>query len=125
MPRTGTPKEQARENIDRQLEAAGWHVQDRVGMNLGAGVGVVVREFTLDTGEADYLLFVNREACGVIEAKPEDFEPRARKMVRQTGEPDARFAESAKLEEETGKNLKESGYQASEQQTDNRLRGEA
>jgi type I restriction enzyme, R subunit len=40
-------------------------------MDLGAGPGVVVREFTLDTGEADYVLFVDREACGVIEAKPD------------------------------------------------------
>jgi type I restriction enzyme R subunit len=46
-------------------------VQDRVAVDLGAGVGVAVREFTLDTGVADYLLFINREACGVIEAKSE------------------------------------------------------
>jgi type I restriction enzyme R subunit len=30
-----------------------------------------VREFPLDTGSADYLLFVDRRAVGVIEAKPE------------------------------------------------------
>jgi type I restriction enzyme R subunit len=42
-----------------------------VAVDLGAGVGVAVREFALDTGVADYLLFVNREACGVIEAKSE------------------------------------------------------
>ncbi len=40
-------------------------------VNLGAGLGVAVREFTLATGEADYALFVDRQACGVIEAKPD------------------------------------------------------
>lgn len=40
-------------------------------MNLGAGLGVAVREYPLSTGPCDYLLFVDRKACGVIEAKPE------------------------------------------------------
>ncbi len=65
------PEAAAREKIDEQLEAAGWVVQDRLAVDLGAGVGVAVREFALDTGVADYLLFINREACGVIEAKSE------------------------------------------------------
>jgi type I restriction enzyme R subunit len=30
-----------------------------------------VREFPLPAGPCDYLLFVDRKACGVIEAKPE------------------------------------------------------
>jgi len=38
---------------------------------LGAGLGVAVREFSLPGGPADYLLFIDRKACGVIEAKPE------------------------------------------------------
>ena len=65
------PEERAREKIDEKLAAAGWVVQDRLAMDLGAGPGVVVREFTLDTGEADYVLFVGRKACGIIEAKPD------------------------------------------------------
>lgn len=40
-------------------------------MSLGAGIGVAVREYPLATGLCDYLLFVDRMACGVIEAKPE------------------------------------------------------
>ena len=40
-------------------------------MNLYAGRGVAVREFPLATGDADYLLFVDRKAVGVVEAKPE------------------------------------------------------
>ena len=66
-----TPEELARINIDRQLEACGWIVQSRAEMNLYAARGVAVREFPLSTGEADYLLFVDRKAVGVVEAKPE------------------------------------------------------
>jgi type I restriction enzyme R subunit len=66
-----TPESLARENIDAQLTACGWMVQDRARMNLYAGRGVAVREFPLQTGFADYLLFVDKKAVGVIEAKAE------------------------------------------------------
>jgi len=66
-----TPEAKARENIDAQLRACGWVIQNRDEMNLYAGQGVAVREFPLDTGYADYLLFVDRKAVGVIEAKKE------------------------------------------------------
>jgi type I restriction enzyme R subunit len=39
-------------------------------MNLGAGIGVAVREFPTGSGPVDYALFVGRDLCGVIEAKP-------------------------------------------------------
>ena len=64
------PEEQARETIDALLTVAGWSVQDRDRINLGAAAGVAVREFQLATGAADYLLFVDRKAVGVVEAKP-------------------------------------------------------
>ena len=48
-----TPEELARENIDQQLTACGWTVQSRNAMNLYASRGVAVREFPLETGEAD------------------------------------------------------------------------
>jgi type I restriction enzyme R subunit len=66
-----TPEEQARKNIDTLLESAGWIIQDVRQINLGASLGVAVREFPLTTGKADYLLFVDRKAVGVIEAKAE------------------------------------------------------
>src|SRR5512142_2677968 len=66
-----TPEELARQNIDKQLVACGWIVQSRNEMNLFAGRGVAVREFPLEKGEADYLLFVDRKAVGVVEAKHE------------------------------------------------------
>ncbi len=65
------PEAKARQNIDAQLNACGWVVQDRGAMNLYAGRGVAVREFPLETGYADYLLFVDRKAAGVLEAKAE------------------------------------------------------
>ena len=60
------PEEVARQQIDEMLMAAGWIVQDRQQLNLGAGLGVAIREFSLRTGAADYFLMVNREAVGVV-----------------------------------------------------------
>ena len=64
-----TPEAKARIEIDTRLAQAGWLVQDMKQLNLGAGLGVAVREYPTDTGPADYVLFLNREAVGVIEAK--------------------------------------------------------
>jgi type I restriction enzyme R subunit len=65
------PEEKARQNIDRLLEMAGWKLEDKDQSNLGASLGVAVRDFPLSSGTADYLLFVDRKAVGVVEAKPE------------------------------------------------------
>ena len=70
-PQRLTPEQEARANIDRQLDAAGWIVQDHKAMNLGAGFGMAVREFPLETGPVDYLLYAGGKVIGVIEAKPE------------------------------------------------------
>src|SRR5258707_6643107 len=59
----------ARVIIDEKLRQAGWLVQDLAGVNIPAKGGVAVREFPLSTGEADYLLVVDGEAVGIIEAK--------------------------------------------------------
>ncbi len=65
------PEASARESIDEALEAAGWHVQDFEKINLTAGRGIAVREFPLERGHghADYLLYVDGRAVGVVEAK--------------------------------------------------------
>ena len=65
-----TPEQKARQQIDRQLEQAGWIVQDYRQMNISAGLGVAVREFPLTTGDADYILYADAKAIGVVEAKP-------------------------------------------------------
>ena len=67
-----TPEATARQQIDERLAQAGWVVQDMKQLNLGASLGVAVREFPTDTGPADYVLFVDREAVGVIEAKRDE-----------------------------------------------------
>ena len=64
-----TPEQQARAHIDRMLAQAGWAVQAYKRMSLRAARGVAVCEFHLDTGIADYLLFVDHRPIGVIEAK--------------------------------------------------------
>lgn len=66
-----TPEQSARKNIDAALERAGWAVQDTSTANLYASRGVALREFSLKPGhgEADYLLFVDAKAAGVVEAK--------------------------------------------------------
>jgi type I restriction enzyme, R subunit len=66
-----TPEQLARQRIDQLLQAAGWVVQDLRAFNLGAGMGVAIREFQTSSGPADYVLFVDRKAVGIIEAKPE------------------------------------------------------
>ena len=67
-----TPEIKAREQIDHKLAQAGWLVQDYKQLNLGAALGVAVREYPTDSGPADYVLFVQREAVGIIEAKRDE-----------------------------------------------------
>ena len=68
-----TPEQKARQQIDRQLEQAGWTVQNFRDMNISDGLGIAVREFPLKGGHADYLLYADCKALGVIEAKPEGY----------------------------------------------------
>jgi type I restriction enzyme R subunit len=67
------PEQQARIAIDKLLAAAGWSVCDASQANIHASRGVAIREFPLKSGHgyADYLLYVDGKAAGVIEAKPE------------------------------------------------------
>ena len=84
-----TPEAQARQHIDAKLAAAGWLVQDLKQFNLGAGLGVAVREYPTDTGPADYVLFIDRVPVGVIEAKPDNT------ILTFVEEQTARYASSA------------------------------
>jgi type I restriction enzyme R subunit len=66
-----SPEDQARENIDRMLADAGWEVRNISDANISASRGLAIRNFPLKTGHgfADYLLYVNGNAAGVVEAK--------------------------------------------------------
>lgn len=68
---TGEPEDRARSNIDRLLTDSGWIIQNRDGINIEAGRGIAIREFVLAPGHgfADYLLYVDGCAAGVVEAK--------------------------------------------------------
>jgi type I restriction enzyme R subunit len=69
---TTEPEQLARHRIDQLLESAGWKVQDYKNLNLGEGLGVAVREFPIKSLKStDYLLFIERKAAGVLEAKPQ------------------------------------------------------
>jgi type I restriction enzyme R subunit len=67
-----SPEEKARLAIDRKLEDAGWKIVDR--KNYSPSISAVAIEEGLLKGnkEADYLLFLNGKAIGVLEAKKED-----------------------------------------------------
>ena len=67
-----TPEAEARQTIDSMLEASGWQIQNYAERATDTSLGVAVREFQLqDDQSADYLLFVNEVAVGIIEAKKE------------------------------------------------------
>lgn len=66
----GNPKQDARGEIDQLLVQADWHVCDIDQAHITAYRGVAIREFPLSGhGFADYLLYIDGRAAGVIEAK--------------------------------------------------------
>src|SRR6056297_1483168 len=68
-----SPEQLARDQIDDRLRKSGWHVQDKDALDFNAALGIAVREYQTDVGPADYVLFVDRKAVGVIEAKPDSW----------------------------------------------------
>jgi type I restriction enzyme, R subunit len=64
-----SPEQIARQQIDQQLEAAGWAVQDYRQFHPNAARAIALREVPLKTGPCDYLLLVDKKPLGVIEAK--------------------------------------------------------
>ena len=85
MTENQNPEQKARDNIDALLKQAGWVVQSKGKLDLNAGLGIAVREYQTDIGPADYVLFVDRKACGVIEAKKEDIGHKITEVEEQTG----------------------------------------
>jgi type I restriction enzyme, R subunit len=66
------PEQHARDVIDKMLTDAGWIVQSKSKINLAANKGVAITEYQTDVGPADYILFVDGNPVGVIEAKREE-----------------------------------------------------
>ncbi|HEY5125607.1 MAG TPA: DEAD/DEAH box helicase family protein [Ignavibacteria bacterium] len=66
------PEQRARDTIDSLLTQSGWIVQNKKEIDFSAGTGIAVKEYFTDAGPADYVLFVESNPVGVIEAKKED-----------------------------------------------------
>ncbi len=85
MTENQNPEQKARDQIDMLLRQAGWIVQSAKKIDLNAGLGIAVREYQTDVGPADYVLFVDKKAVGVIEAKKEDLAHKITEVEEQTG----------------------------------------
>ncbi len=66
------PEQAARDNIDKQLRAAGWAVQDKDKIDWNESIGIAIRGYQTDVGPTDHVLFVERRPVGIIEAKKEE-----------------------------------------------------
>ncbi|AYH43622.1 DEAD/DEAH box helicase family protein [Azoarcus sp. DN11] len=84
MTENQTPEQKARDNIDALLAQAGWIVQSAKKIDLNVGQGQAVREYQTDVGPADYVLFVDKKAVGVIEAKKEELGHKITEVEEQT-----------------------------------------
>ena len=77
------PEEKARKKIDQMFDDAGWKVVDRehYAPNISA---VAIKEGLLDNKlEADYFLFLNGKAIGILEAKREEVDVRSSVVCEQ------------------------------------------
>ncbi len=82
-----TPEQKARDKIDKKLAAAGWNVQEKTKIDWNAAPGIAVRHYnTQDGGEADYVLFVDRNPRGIIEAKKDEAAYKLTIVEEQSGE---------------------------------------
>ncbi len=78
-----TPEEKARQKIDQWFAESGWKVINREDYEP-TSTAVAVREGLLNGNlEADYFLFINGKAVGVLEAKREDADACSNKVCEQ------------------------------------------
>ena len=78
-----TPEEKARQKIDQWFAEAGWKVINREDYEP-TSTAVAIREGLLKGNlEADYFLFINGKAIGVLEAKREDVDALSGKVCEQ------------------------------------------
>lgn len=86
MSNNQTPEQQARNNIDRKLQDAGWVVQEKSKIDWNASRGIAVKEYLTDIGPADYVLFVDKKPAGIIEAKRDEEGHRLTVVEEQSSE---------------------------------------
>ena len=63
------PEEEARVLIDEKLATAGWAVVSRSEYSEKQNAQAVMEAITIGKKEADYILFLDGKAIGVLEAK--------------------------------------------------------
>ncbi len=80
------PEQKARDIIDRKLKDSGWTVQSRDSIDWSVSSGIAVKEYWTEAGPADYVLFVDREPVGIIEAKREEEGHRLTVVEEQSAE---------------------------------------
>lgn len=68
-----TPEQKARKVIDKLFSNAGWNVVDRDSYSPIISAAAIEEGLLNHNLEADYLLFINGKAVGVLEAKKEDY----------------------------------------------------
>mgnify|MGYP003294048937 CR=1 FL=1 len=79
-----TPEEKARIKIDQMFEDAGWQVVDRDFYSPTITAAAIREGLLKGNKEADYFLFLNGKAVGVLEAKREEIDPSSSAVSLQT-----------------------------------------
>ena len=79
------PEQKARDTIDQMLDRAGWKVQSKNKIDFGADFGIAIRKYQTDAGPSDYVLFIDKNPVGVIDAKPEDWGQKITTVEDQSG----------------------------------------
>lgn len=78
-----TPEEKARVKIDQMFEDAGWKVVDREDYSPTITAAAIREALILGKKEADYLMFINGKAVGVLEAKREEIDVSSDRVCEQ------------------------------------------
>ncbi len=86
MSNNQTPEQNARNEIDKKLNDAGWIVQKKSKIEWSASRGIAVKEYLTDVGPADYVLFVDKKPVGIIEAKRDEEGHRLTVVEEQSAE---------------------------------------
>ena len=60
-------EQETRQEIGNKLEAAGWVIKDKNRLNLYQSLCVAIRQMDTDSGPADYMLFIDGKACGIVD----------------------------------------------------------
>ena len=80
-----TPEEKARDRIDQWFTEAGWRVVDRDEYEANITAAAIREGLLKGNLEADYFLFINGKAIGVLEAKREEVNVSSNAVSEQVG----------------------------------------